>query len=142
MTDEEFEGEDKEEAALARFGLPARLSDRPEIIRTLEEEMRLDNDLCNESLMRLLCVQLFSLGMVEDSLRIWQAKSHNFDAFCGIDVQILCGAGLEQTKGFLSGSSDEEATKAFEYLREAEAAGDFNGFDVRGALEEHRSYYI
>lgn len=142
MAEEEIEFDDREDAALLRFGIPAKLSDRSEITRMLEEEMRLDQDACNCSLMRLLCVQLFSLGIVEDSLIIWRAKSSNFDAHCSVDVQLLCGAGLEQTKAYLSSSRDEEATLALEYLAEAEATDDFNGFNVEKALEVHRSYYL
>lgn len=86
-------------AALSRFGLPARPEDRDAIIAALEVQRGLeaseDSDLF---LMRLLCVQLFSLGRSEDSLRIWRAKSSSFDASCEIDVPFLCGAGLEDTK--------------------------------------------
>jgi hypothetical protein len=141
MTDDwEDDGEEAVDAALARFGLPAKLADRSEIIAGLEEEITRDEE-CDETLMRLLCAQLFSLGVAEDSLLIWRAKSLNFDTFCGIDVQLLCGAGLEQTKAFLADAGTEDAAKALEYLGEAEESGDFDGFDLEKALAEHRSYY-
>ena len=63
----------------------------------------------SEEMLRTLCIQLFSLGVAEDSLLIWDAKQSSFDAGCGLDVQFLCGAGLEATKEFLSGSASTPA---------------------------------
>ena len=97
-------------AALARFGLPARPEDRDAIIAALDEQVRLEADEEGDQfLMRLLCVQLFSLGQVEDSLRVWRAKLCNFDTHCGIDVQFVCGAGLEPTKAYLRHVGGDDA---------------------------------
>lgn len=138
--DQGDDGQDRVDEALGRFGLPARPADRAAIIAALEGEIRLGEE-CDEQLMRLLCAQLFSLGQAEDAIPIWIAKSHNFDTFCGIDVQLLCGGGLEQTKAFLAGTASEDACAALEYLGEAEASGDFNQFRVEQVLEENRQYY-
>src|SRR4051812_29434454 len=52
----------------------------------------------------LLCaVQLFNRGAQEDILRIWEAKRASMDLGCALDVQLLCGAGLEATKLYLAG---------------------------------------
>ena len=99
MANDDSDGWEGVDAALCRFGLPAKRVDRPAITAALEEQIRLEADeVGDQFLMRLLCAQLFSLGAVEDSLLIWRAKRCNFDTHCGIDVQFLCGAGLERTK--------------------------------------------
>lgn len=46
---------------------------------------------------------------IEDTRLIWQAKHLNMDAFFMIDVQLLCGAGLEATQLYLLEIDDEEA---------------------------------
>jgi hypothetical protein len=129
-------------AALGRYGLPAKLTDRPPIIAALEEQIGLESrEEGDHYVMRLLCVQIFSLGLAEDSLLVWRAKSCNFDTMCGIDVHLLCGAGLEPTKSFLAGVGGEDADEALEYLRKCEACGDFEGFSVERASAEHREDY-
>jgi hypothetical protein len=130
------------EAALIRFGLPAKPTDRPAIIAALGEQIRLEADEAGDQfLMRLLCAQLFSLGLAEDSLVVWRAKSCNFDTHCGIDVALLCGAGLEETKAFLAAASTEEATAARAYIQHCEDCGNFKGFTIAGEQTEHRRFY-
>jgi hypothetical protein len=63
----------------------------------------------NTELMKLCCVQLFSAGLLQDVLLIWRAKVASMDADASIDVHLLCGAGLNETKAFLE--SLEEAAK-------------------------------
>src|SRR5579885_1101550 len=63
--------------ALDRFGLPADPKHRGQIRQLLVEQIQKqidDDDDGDQSLMRLLCAQLFSIGNVEDALIIWQAK--------------------------------------------------------------------
>jgi hypothetical protein len=130
------------ETALRRFGLPAKLADRPAIIAALEEQIRLETDFRgDQNLLRLLCAQLFSLGMVEDSLLVWRAKSCNFDTHCGIDVALLCGAGLEPTKAFFVTVGTKEADNALKYIQHCEACGDFAEFSFEDAMAEHRRFY-
>ena len=136
---DDWEGVD---AALARFGLPARPEDRDAIIAALDEQIALEADEAGDQfLMRLLCAQLFSLGRVEDSLRVWRAKSCNFDAHCGIDVQFVCCAGLEPTKAFLRRDGSDTALDALDYLAKCEAAGDFAGFSPERVLDQARAFY-
>ncbi|AMV30459.1 hypothetical protein VT84_39060 [Gemmata sp. SH-PL17] len=130
------------EAALHRFGLPASIADRPTIGAALDEQIRLEvNEIGDQFLMRLLCAQLFSLGIVEDVLLIWRAKQCNFDTHCGIDVALLCGAGLEVTKQFLEAVKTDEASEALEYIRHCESCGNFAEFTVAGELAELRRFY-
>lgn len=131
--------------SLARFGLrpeDALLDEVREVLRTqtrLEEEDHDDSDI---DLMRLSCVQLFNAGVLEDVLLIWDAKTSSFDAGCSIDVQLLCGAGLPETKAFLQQLPPcSEADGALEWLLECEAAGDFESFSAERWSASYSSYY-
>jgi len=74
------------------------------------------------------CVLLFKSGNLDDALLIWDAKESGFDAHCSIDVQLLCGQGLEETKQHLTNLKSPEAEEALEYIIECEETGDFEGF--------------
>jgi hypothetical protein len=140
--DDEDDGWPGVEAALARFGMPAQPVDRPAIVAALEEQIRFQaEEVGDQNLMRLLCGLLFTLGQADDALLVWRAKQCNFDTHCGIDVAFLCGAGLEQTKAFLSAAGTEETVSALEYVRDCEACGDFKGFSVEGEVAELRRFY-
>jgi hypothetical protein len=129
-----------EEDALNQFGLPAKPSNRPTIVAALEEQIRLEEDeIGDQFLMRLLCAQLFSIGFVEDSILIWRAKSCNFDTYLGIDVQFLCGAGLEQTKNYLQLDGSDDAINALDYIAKCES--DFLQFSVESVLQYTCKYY-
>jgi hypothetical protein len=88
------------EESLQRFGLvppdEALLEIRALLAREAEAE-RLGKGR-EEDLALLCCVQLFARGLLEDVLRIWNAKSAGMDLRAYLDVQLLCGAGLETTK--------------------------------------------
>jgi hypothetical protein len=90
----------------------------------------------------LSCSQLFSLGRVEDSLLIYKAKRSSFDAACYLDIQLICGAGFDETKDFLARQNTPRAIEALDYLLSCEKAGDFDGFSVESQNEEHRRYYF
>ncbi len=128
--------------ALKKFGLPALPSDRDEIRRLLVEETQRERDGCaGEEMLRTLCLQLFSLGTVEDSILIWEAKESSFDANCGLDVQFLCGAGLLATKEFLAGSANPSAADALAYLLKGEKSGDFADWSPQKCLADYQRYY-
>ena len=134
---------DAVDLALAEFGLPAPPSARVELRRRLEAQIQLEeNDAGHQPLMRLLCAMLFSIGVVEDSLLIWRAKSCCFDTMCGIDVQFLCGAGLSATEAFLEASATGDAKEALTYLRECTQSGDFDEFSVSQTVVYARLYYL
>jgi hypothetical protein len=130
------------EAALGRFGLPANPCDRDELIRLLRQELQREEDEEGDQfLMRLVCAQLFSIGLVEDTLIIWEAKSCCFDTLLSIDVQFLCGAGLDRTKDFLRELNTDSALEALDYVKKCEAGGDFTGFSVEQQLAETKEFY-
>jgi hypothetical protein len=132
---------------LRRFGLPPDAVHRDEVRRLLAVEIARspdDDDNDNDDdpeLVRLLCAQLFALGHVEDSLLIWRAKTRDFDAMCGLDVQLLCGAGVDATRAFLAASEAMEARRALEYLDECVRTGDFDGFSPGSQLSAYRAYF-
>ena len=128
--------------AIARFGLPAAKEDRLEIRSLLESELaKIPAGEADESLIKCLAAQLFSIGEVEDSLRIWQAKASSFDLMCGLDVQFLCGAGVEPTRGYLVDEDSDEAREALKYLDECIAADDFTDWTPGQWVEQTRRYY-
>jgi hypothetical protein len=116
-------------------------ADLPRIRERLREQAELDQDEQDTELMRLCCVELFNAGRLDDVLPIWAAKESSWGAHCSIDVQLLCGAGLDATKRHLSADASEDAAEALGYLLECEAAGDFAGFSVAGKSQEYARYY-
>ena len=59
----------------------------------------------------------------------------------GIDVQFLCGAGLEQTREFLRGVGTDDAMEALAYIAKCVTTGDFANFTVERELEAVRDNY-
>jgi hypothetical protein len=130
------------EEALHEFGLPALPEHRNNIRRLLveatEQERRGEGQ---PEILRTLCVQLFSIGDAEDALLIWSAKNSSFDMGSALDIQFLCGAGLEATKAFLAGSSVSDANRALDRLSKCEQSGDFKDWSPQKTLAFYRSYY-
>lgn len=130
--------------SLARFGLTpsaGALSQIRELLaaETLKERNKQGSG--DVELIRLCCVQLFSAGKSEDALLVWSAKEANFDLACGIDVQLLCGAGLNATKEFLMSHPSPEAHAAVKRIAECEQSGDFDEFTPAAHLQYYRGYY-
>ncbi|MFN3151375.1 hypothetical protein [Bremerella sp.] len=133
-----------EDELLARYGLPPGHGDAPAIRTLIVEELqgrKSDSNRDNGDLLKLGCVQLFSLGGLEDVLLIWKCKRADFDLGCWIDVQLLCGAGLDCTKAYLADHNDDEAGRALVYLAECEAAGDFEEFSPADYLRQYIRYF-
>lgn len=93
------------------------------------------------ALMRLCCVQLFNLGHANDVLLIWRAKVSSMDADSSIDVELLCGAGLENTKAYLRSLAQKEADEVLARIVECEESGDFVDFDVDNYKQQNVDYY-
>jgi hypothetical protein len=129
--------------SLRQFGLVPADESLPRIRALLEQEAAAEREgrRRTEDLALLCCVQLFSRGYPEDILRIWLAKMSGMDLGCMLDVQFLCGAGLDATKRFLSLQQGAAASAALKYIQECEAAGGFNGFTPAAHLEQYRHYF-
>lgn len=128
--------------SLKLYGLPAQPQHRDEIRRLLSDELEKEKrEEGDQELLRLFCAQIFSIGVADDCLVVWDAKNCNFDTMCGIDVQFLCGAGLQRTKEFLASSLVPSAKDAFAYLSKCEQSGDFAGFSHEQCIADARFYY-
>lgn len=129
--------------SLRRFGLVPDDASLPEVRELLarEAEAERKGTLRAEDLAYLCSIQLFSRGRLEDVLRIWDAKVSGMDLGASIDIQLLCGAGLAETKAFLAGRGTREAAGALGYIEECEAAGDFEDFSVASRMAQYRDYF-
>lgn len=125
---------------LARFGVTPVATDLPEVRRLIQSAIA-DRDRDSNESLKLLCIQLFSAGNPSDALLIYKAKTSSFDAACYIDIQLVCGAGLEATKAFLRESSAPEAKALLAVLQDSNHARDFDGFTPQQYLDSYRRYY-
>lgn len=74
----------------------------------------------------LACFNLGLQNQIEDCLKIWEAKTIDFDTYCGLDIQLVPFAGVTETISFLKTQTGAEAAEALTYVCECEACGDFN----------------
>lgn len=134
-----------EDEALRLFGPPPAHGRLDEIRFTLEQEAAREaasQGAGDTQTMRFLCVQLFVSGTLPDCVLIWRAKSASMDADASIEIELLCGRGLEVTQKFLQDLGDDPRTvRAAERLASCEASGDFEGFDVAARVTEYIRYY-
>ncbi|OXA93109.1 hypothetical protein [Flavobacterium hercynium] len=76
-----------------------------------------------------LMLASYILGLhknVEDCLKIWEAKTIDFDTYCGLDIQLTVFAGVEETINFLKNQTDDISKKALEYIEICKSSGDFD----------------
>ncbi|MFD8207008.1 hypothetical protein ACFV2S_11470 [Streptomyces sp. NPDC059695] len=133
-----------EDEWLARHGVRPDERGLDEVRTLLAEQIRLEREsqgYGDTILMRLCCVQLFLAAALEDVLLIWSAKTASWDADCSIDIELLCAAGLEQTKAYLSGLSAPEGQAALKRLLHCEDAGYFDEFSPSGQSASYLAYY-
>ena len=131
--------------SLHRYGLSPDEADLDEIRAILNIQTELEGRQQGDGdteLMKLCCVQLFNAGSVNDVLAIWRAKESSWDAHCSMDVQLLCGAGLERTKQHLAAEGSQTARAALDYLERCETAGDFTTFTPENQSRWYSSYYL
>jgi hypothetical protein len=91
--------------------------------------------------MRLCCFLLFRAGLLKDVPRIWRAKTSSMDADASIDLQLLCGAGLEETKRYLRELGSDEAEAASRRLLTNEVSGELDGFSAGEYAASQEAYY-
>jgi hypothetical protein len=130
-----------EDESLRRYGLRPSTVEVGHIRHMLQAQTALQQDDQDTELMKLCCVQLFNTGQLSDVLTIWRAKESSWDAHCSIDVQLLCGAGLDATKAYLAADGTPAASDALRYLLDCEGAGDFIDFSVAQRSREYTEYY-
>ncbi|MDF2985407.1 MAG: hypothetical protein K0R50_917 [Eubacterium sp.] len=125
---------------LKMYGLVPSKQYLDEIRKLLIEETS-TQVLKDHELLKTLCVQLFAIGCVEDTSLIWRAKRKDFDAGCYIDVQLLCGAGVEETTRYLKELRNHETSEELDCLQKSIIAGDFNEFSKDSILDFYKGYY-
>ncbi|MDQ0721845.1 MULTISPECIES: hypothetical protein [Paenibacillus] len=128
-----------EEELLQLYGLEPNGIHRESIRELLQLEIENRKSEDNEVL-KLLCIMLFCIGNVEDTGLIWQAKRKNQDTGSYIDVQLLCGAGYEETLSYLEDTDGEQAHEELQYLRQCEPY-DFIDFSKEGWVSDYKQYY-
>jgi hypothetical protein len=145
VSDSVGEPDDVVEQHLQRYGLHPAGENLEEVRALLVEETnreRGEQGCGNTELMRLCCVQLLNAGLLLDVALIWRAKTASFDCECGLDIQLLCGAGLAETKDFLAAQGQvPEAEAALERILACEEAGDFEGFAVDAWAAGYARYF-
>jgi len=77
----------------------------------------------------LACYLLGLHKNVEDCLRIWNAKTTDFDSFCYVDIQLVPFAGLNETIAFLKNVEKADAQEALKYILKCQESGDFDLLD-------------
>lgn len=130
--------------SMQRFGLQPSASDLDEIREILANEIEKESrqqGLGDTELIKLSCIQLFSAAQLRDVFLIWQAKTASMDSDGSVDIQLLCGAGLEETKRFLQKLDDDWAHAAMARIEQCEKFGDFDGFDITDQMSFYRDYY-
>ncbi|MFE9207002.1 hypothetical protein [Micromonospora sp. NPDC007230] len=129
-----------EDKSLRCYGLQPSSADLPHIREILQAQADLEQHDQDTELMKLCCLQLFNAGQLSDVLVIWQAKESSWHAHCSIDVQLLCGAGLDATKAHLRADGSEDAAEALRYLLDCEAShhrGTSSSLDHHEATPPH-----
>jgi hypothetical protein len=94
-----------------------------------------------EDLALLCCVQLFSRGLPEDVLRIWDAKQSGFHLEATWISSFCVGGGHEATRLYLASQTGDAAASALKKLDECEQAGQFADFSPQVHLEHYRNYF-
>jgi hypothetical protein len=135
------EDDDEKEVAhhLERYGLRPTGTDLDEIRERLDTLTATSRDGMDTLIMRLMCVQLFNAGQLQDVLRIWAAKESSWDAHISIDVVLLCGPGHRETKEYLGTEGSTEAAKALDYILECDS--DFVDFSPSKVTASNDSLY-
>nr|WP_154982935.1 hypothetical protein [Paenibacillus xylanexedens] len=128
-----------EDELLQMYGIEPDKEQRESIRRLLQQEME-NREAEEHEVLKLLCIMLFAIGSVEDTELIWQAKRKNQDAGSYIDVQLLCGAGVEETIVYLEKKGGEQAHDQVLYLKKCELY-DFVDFSKDEWLSGYRGYY-
>jgi hypothetical protein len=72
------------------------------------------------------CFNLALQNQLEDCLKIWEAKTIDFDTFYGVDIQLMMFAGVKETIEYLKQQKTEQAQEALKYVTECLEAGDFD----------------
>ncbi len=79
--------------------------------------------------MHLCSFLLFILAEVEDVQLLWRAKKTSFDTWCGVDIQLLVGAGIPVTLAYLQRANEPWSQEARKFIEECQKGGEFGDLD-------------
>jgi hypothetical protein len=131
------------EASFRKFGVRIKPGQAAEVREILEAEAarELEAGEGDTELMRLCSLQLFSLGLEEDILRIYTAKMSSMDAGISIETPLLCGPGLSRAKQFLERSGSPLAMQALKKIMKTESHGSSETFDRESIIAAAERYF-
>lgn len=87
-----------------------------------------DLEITAEDLM-LAAYNLALHNQIEDCLKIWEAKTVDFDTYCAVDIQLVPFAGVDVTMGYLKTQTSTEAQEALNYVTSCLSTGVFEYMD-------------
>lgn len=125
---------DRTELLLEQYGLEPMRQHR-DILKELLRSESLNEEREDNEYLKTLCILVYTYGIAEDTLQIWEAKNINFDTGCYIDGELLIGAGLEETISYLRTLKTAKAENELDYLKKFKTIGRDK------VLEFYRSYY-
>ena len=107
---------------LATYGLRVGAGMLPGVRAILLRETRHEADTYtgrgsvpgNTSLMRICAAQLWHGSAVEDALLVHRARRTSMDATGAVGAELMLGAGLVRTKGYLTALGTTEAKEALD----------------------------
>ncbi|GHP01109.1 hypothetical protein KSF_111560 [Reticulibacter mediterranei] len=67
---------------------------------------------------KVCAFMLFVLAEVEDVQLLWEAKTTSFDTMCGLNDQLLVGAGIAATLDYLRRADEPWSERASKYISE------------------------
>ncbi|MBL8678639.1 MAG: hypothetical protein JNK05_05715 [Myxococcales bacterium] len=118
------------------------LSRARERLAALAAAEREDPGCCDAAIVRLICAQLFSVGELSDVLRIATARAASDATRAAVELELLCGAGLDATMSWLEASTDPIARDALGELRSARRAGGFDHVSREDVRSRHRARWL
>jgi hypothetical protein len=68
-------------------------------------------------------------NQVEDCLKVWEAKTVDYDTHYAVDIQLVPFAGVDVTINYLKTQQTAEAREALDYVTRCLTAGDFESMD-------------
>jgi hypothetical protein len=109
--------------------------DLPQMRLWLEEEIKQAPSAWGAPIpLKALAFLLYRNGAVEDAPLIWRAKLSNFDCFAILDIELVAGAGPEETIAYLEGQDlqslpiverDEQEQTILSYMKACLRCEDF-----------------
>ncbi|HVU57681.1 MAG TPA: hypothetical protein VHD83_21615 [Puia sp.] len=99
-----------------------------ELRKNPEKEILIDD-------LMLACYILGLHQQVADCRLIWKAKNVDFDAFCGVDVQLMAFAGAAPAISYLQTTNGDDVKAALKYMIDCSNAGDFDNLEDYFSLD-------